>query len=186
MKLIFPNSQRINRGGYVIKELVNACRENEVTDLVLLHEHRGRPDGMAICHFPYGPTTYFTLHNVVLRHDIEEKQPISEAYPQLIFDQFETKLGQRIQQILKHLFPVPKPTSQRVMTFANQHDYISFRHHVFQKDPDRPKFSELKEMGPRFEAKPYEIKLGTLDMKEAETEWVYRPYHRNAKTRKLL
>jgi U3 small nucleolar ribonucleoprotein protein IMP4 len=43
MRLVFPNSQRINRGGHVMKELVDACRANEVTDLIVLHEHRGQP-----------------------------------------------------------------------------------------------------------------------------------------------
>lgn len=43
MRLVFPNSQRINRGGHVIKDIVEACRANEVTDLVILHEHRGQP-----------------------------------------------------------------------------------------------------------------------------------------------
>lgn len=40
---MFPNSQRINRGGHVIKDIVDACRNNEVTDLIILHEHRGQP-----------------------------------------------------------------------------------------------------------------------------------------------
>jgi hypothetical protein len=31
---------------------------------------------------------------------------ISEAYPHLIFDQFSSKLGQRVSNILKYLFPV--------------------------------------------------------------------------------
>lgn len=48
MRLVFPNSQRINRGNYVMKDIVEACRANEVTDLVLLHEHRGQP-GMPLC-----------------------------------------------------------------------------------------------------------------------------------------
>ena len=43
MKLLFPNAQRLNRGNYVIKDLVNACRSNDVTDLIMLHEHRGEP-----------------------------------------------------------------------------------------------------------------------------------------------
>lgn len=43
MRLVFPNSQRINRGGHVMKEIVDACRANEVTDLIVLHEHRGQP-----------------------------------------------------------------------------------------------------------------------------------------------
>ena len=43
MKLIFPNSQRINRGNYEVKQIVEACRANDVTDLIILHEHRGVP-----------------------------------------------------------------------------------------------------------------------------------------------
>ena len=43
VKLIFPNSQRINRGNYQVKQLVDACRTNECTDLIILHETRGTP-----------------------------------------------------------------------------------------------------------------------------------------------
>jgi U3 small nucleolar ribonucleoprotein protein IMP4 len=50
MKLIFPNSQRINRGNYQIKQLVDACRTNECTDLVILHETRGQPGKIYFLH----------------------------------------------------------------------------------------------------------------------------------------
>lgn len=43
MRLVFPNSHRVNRGNYVVKELAEACRSNEITDLIVLHEHRGTP-----------------------------------------------------------------------------------------------------------------------------------------------
>jgi hypothetical protein len=36
MRLVFPNAQRINRGGYIMSEICNACRANDVTDLVIL------------------------------------------------------------------------------------------------------------------------------------------------------
>ncbi|KAI9224897.1 anticodon-binding protein [Blastocladiella britannica] len=184
MKLIFPNSQRMNRGGYVVKDIVDACKANDVTDLIVLHEHRGQPDGMLVCHFPYGPTAYFTLHNVVLRHDIADKGTVSEAYPHLIFDNFSSKLGERCMSILKYLFPVPKEESKRVISFVNQDDYISFRHHVYF--PTSHKSVEIAEVGPRFEARLYEIKAGTVDMKEADVEWALRPYHRTARKREML
>lgn len=99
-----------------MKDIVEACRSNEVTDLIILHEHRGQPgtpviifiqatssadivwwsDGMVVCHFPYGPTAYFSLHNVVLRHDIKDQGTVSEAFPHLIFNSFNSKLGQRV------------------------------------------------------------------------------------------
>ena len=45
MKLVFPNSQRINRGGMILNELVQTCRSHDFTDIVVLHEHRGEPGG---------------------------------------------------------------------------------------------------------------------------------------------
>ena len=45
---MFPNSQRINRGGMVLNELVETCRSHDFTDVVILHEHRGEP-GEHVC-----------------------------------------------------------------------------------------------------------------------------------------
>lgn len=58
----------------------------------------------------------------VTRHDIGDKAKVgtvSEAYPHLIFQGFTSKLGQRVSNILKYLFPSPKDDSKRVITFAN-------------------------------------------------------------------
>ncbi|KAF8639962.1 hypothetical protein AX17_001212 [Amanita inopinata Kibby_2008] len=186
MRLVFPNSHRINRGNYVVKELAEACRANDVTDLIVLHEHRGVPDAMIVSHFPHGPTVYFTLNNIQLRHDIGtyKDSTVSEQYPHLIFENFSSKLGERIRDVLKYLFPVPKEDSKRVMTFANENDFISFRHHVFVKTP--PRDVQLAEVGPRFEMKPYEIRLGTIEQTSADREWVLAHYSRTAKKRSLL
>ena len=40
LKLVFPNSQRLNRGGLVVKDLVESARAHEYTDIVVVHEHR--------------------------------------------------------------------------------------------------------------------------------------------------
>ena len=87
-------------------------------------------DAMIVSHFPHGPTVYFSLHNVQLRHDIESYQnsTVSEQYPHLIFDNFSSRLGVRLRDVLKYLFPVPKEDSKRVMTFSNKDDFISFRY----------------------------------------------------------
>lgn len=50
---------------------------------------------------------------------------------------------------LKHLFPVPKEDSKRVVNFINTEDFISFRQHTFKCDESGD--LELNEMGPRFE-----------------------------------
>ena len=139
---------------------------------------------MTICHLPYGPTAHFQLLNTVMRHDIPNIGTMSEAYPHLIFHNFKTKLGRRVTNILKYLFPVPKEDSKRIITYANEEDFISFRHHTFTKKDGE---IELSEVGPRFEMKLYDIKLGTLEIEKAcETEWVLRPFMNTAKKRKFL
>lgn len=183
LRLVFPNSQRINRGNFVLKDIVQAAKNNDCSDVIIVHEHRGVPDGLIVCHLPFGPTAYFSLANVVLRHDIPDIGPASEAFPHLIFDNFSAKLGLRLKNILKHLFPVPKEDSKRVITFSNDKDYVSFRHHVYKKIG---KQVELQEVGPRFEMKLYEIRLGTVDIDEADKEWVYRPFLNTAKKRQFI
>jgi len=187
VKLVLPNAQRVNRGGMVLPEIVATCRSHDFTDVVVLHEHRGEPDGLVISHLPFGPTAYFGLFNTVLRHDIGQKKEvgtISEAYPHLILDNLSSGLGKRVGSILQHLFPTPKEDARRVITFANREDHIAFRHHTYAQ-PRGPASTELTECGPRFDMKLYQIKLGTLDQAHAENEWVLRAYTRNAKRGKL-
>jgi U3 small nucleolar ribonucleoprotein protein IMP4 len=151
--------------------LAEACRANDVTDLIILHEHRGVPDAVIVSHFPHGPTVFFTLSNVALRHDVATygESTVSEQYPHLIFEGFSSRLGGRVMDVLRYLFPVPKEDAKRVMTFANQNDFISFRyvwnaafefeltmqiissHHVFVKSSHKE--VQLAEVGPRFEMK---------------------------------
>lgn len=110
--------------------------------------------GLIVSHLPFGPTAYFTLCNVLMRHDIPDLGTVSEAKPHLIIHGFSSRLGKRVSlgswtraggrqcqaghspifcpltqvsDILRYLFPVPKEDSHRVITFANQNDYISFR-----------------------------------------------------------
>ncbi|CAM9537767.1 unnamed protein product [Phaeothamnion confervicola] len=185
LKLVFPNAQRVNRGSHQVKELVSACRASDFTDVVIVQETRGEPDGLIVCHLPLGPTVFFGLSNCVLRHDIKDSGTVSEAAPRVIADGFGTPLGRRLADVLRHLFPVPRPDSKRVMTFANERDTVSFRHHVFEKGPGKNNVV-LKEVGPRFEMTPYRLRLGTIDQPEAEDEWVLRPYMNSAKRRRHL
>ncbi|RVW28087.1 U3 small nucleolar ribonucleoprotein IMP4 [Vitis vinifera] len=187
LKFVFPNAQRMNRGGQVISEIIETCRAHDFTDVVLVHEHRGVPDGIIISHLPFGPTAYFGLLNVLQDMTLRTRKPLENVrgLPTLILNNFSTKLGERTANILKHLFPVPKPDTKRIITFANQSDYVSFRHHVYEKRGG-PKSIELKEVGPRFELRLYQIKLGTMDQSEAQIEWVIRPYMNTTKKRKFL
>ncbi|ODV92303.1 hypothetical protein CANCADRAFT_84555 [Tortispora caseinolytica NRRL Y-17796] len=184
IRLMLPTGIRLNRGSTVLTGLAGACRSSGTTDLVLLHEHRGVPTAITISHFPHGPTASFSLHNVVLRHDIGDTGTVSEVYPHLIFENFTTPLGKRVETILKHIFPPGvKRDSSRVITFANRNDFISVRHHVYVRTKEGV---ELAEVGPRFEMKLYEIKLGTIDNTDADKEWALRSYVRTANKKDYL
>ena len=184
LRLIFPNAQRMNRGKYELKQIMHACRSNGVTDLIIVHEHRGVPDNLVISHLPYGPTAFFNISGVITRHNIPDIGPMSEQKPHLIFHNFQTDIGKRTVNILKHLFPVPKVDSKRVLTFANHDDFISFRHHTYKYVNSE---LELIEVGPRFQLKLYQVKLGTLDdIQAANTEWILRPYMNTAAKRRFL
>jgi hypothetical protein len=88
IRLLMPTAIRLNRGNTILPELVRSCNSRGLSDVVLLHEHRGTPTAMTVSHLPHGPTVSFSLHNVVLRHDIPNslRGTVSESYPQLIFE----------------------------------------------------------------------------------------------------
>lgn len=94
-----------------------------------------------------------------------------------------SKIGKRLARILQALYPIPKPDCKRIITFANNNDFISFRHHMYTKEGNQ---IQLDEAGPRFELKPYEIRLGTLDQDDAEKEWVLRPYMNTSRKKATL
>ncbi|KAL2023779.1 hypothetical protein VTK56DRAFT_1046 [Thermocarpiscus australiensis] len=186
IRLLFPTAIRLNRGNLVLPELVRSAQSERLSDIVLLHEHRGTPTAITISHFPHGPTLMASLHNVVLRADIPRsiKGTVSESYPHLIFENFKTSLGLRVVKILKHLFPPRDPTASktagnRVITFVNQDDCIEVRHHVYVRTSYNS--VELSEVGPRFTMRPFSITMGTLENKDADVEWHLSQYTRTSR-----
>ncbi|KAK4104594.1 Brix-domain-containing protein [Parathielavia hyrcaniae] len=186
IRLLFPTGIRLNRGNLVLPELVRSAQSERLSDVVLLHEHRGTPTAITISHFPHGPTLMASLHNVVLRADIPRsiKGTVSESYPHLIFEDFSTPLGLRLVKILKHLWPprdatASKTAGNRVITFLNQDDCIEVRHHVYVRTSYNS--VELSEVGPRFTMRPFSITMGTLENKDADVEWHLTQYTRTSR-----
>jgi U3 small nucleolar ribonucleoprotein protein IMP4 len=186
IRLLFPTGIRLNRGNLVLPELVRSAQSERLSDVILLHEHRGTPTAITISHFPHGPTLMASLHNVVLRADIPRsiKGTVSESYPHLIFENFQSPLGRRIVKVLKHLFPprdatASKTAGNRVITFMNQDDCIEVRHHVYVRTSYDS--VELSEVGPRFTMRPFSITMGTLENKDADVEWHLSQYTRTSR-----
>lgn len=64
-----------------------------LTKIVFLF-YIGIPDGLVVSHMPLGPTVFFGLQDVVLRHDLPHKPPpMSTVAPHLVFDNFNSRLG---------------------------------------------------------------------------------------------
>ncbi|KAL2003142.1 hypothetical protein VTN02DRAFT_4924 [Thermoascus thermophilus] len=189
IRLLLPTSIRLNRGTLVLEDMVASANAAQLTDMVLLHEHRGTPTAITISHLPHGPTASFSLHNVVLRADIPNamRGTVSESYPHLIFEGFKTKLGKRVVQILKHLWPPREPgkMGNRVVTFMNREDSIEVRHHVFVKTGYKD--VELAEVGPRMTMRLFEIRGGTLEKNAGgDVEWALTQYTRTSRKKDYL
>ena len=85
---------------------------------------------------------------------------------------------------MNHLFPPePKEDSPRVITFANRGDFISVRQHVYVRTREGV---ELAEVGPRFEMRLFELRLGTVENRDADVEWQLRRFVRTANRKDYL
>ncbi|EMR65678.1 putative u3 small nucleolar ribonucleoprotein imp4 protein [Eutypa lata UCREL1] len=172
IRLLIPAKKtaiRLNRGNLVLPELTRSAQGAGLTDIILLHEHRGVPTALTLSHFPHGPTASFSLHNVVLRHDIPGsiRGTVSESYPHLIFDGFTTRLGERIVKILKHIFPPREPVTSKAKV-GNR--IVTFK----------------SEVGPRLSMKLFEIRNGTLENKDGDVEWHLNQYTRTSRKKDYL
>jgi U3 small nucleolar ribonucleoprotein protein IMP4 len=189
IRLLLPTSIRLNRGNLVLPNLIASAKSADLSDVILLHEHRGTPTALTISHLPHGPTASFSLHNVVLRGDSRGsvRGTVREAYPHLIFENFTTPLGSRVMKVLKHIFPPREPGSKigsRVVTFKNIEDSIEIRHHVFVRTGHQS--VELAEVGPRMTMRLFEIRSGTLENKDGDVEWHLNQFTRTGRKKDYL
>lgn len=48
IRLLLPTGIRLNRGNTILKNLVDSAMAQGLSDMILLHEHRGTPTAMTI------------------------------------------------------------------------------------------------------------------------------------------
>lgn len=80
--------------------------------------------------------------------------------PELILNNFDSKVGVRVGRLLASLFPQnPEFRGRRVVTFHNQRDFIFFRHHryIFKEGYEGV---DMQEIGPRFTLRVKKIYAG--------------------------
>jgi len=161
LKHLFSKSQILNRGLKFLPALIDICLIFNGTDILLLHENRGAPNGIVISHLPKGPTAFFSIKNVIF--SVRKKRiSFSSKAPNIIFDNLNSPVGKKLSLILRSLFSCPNQNSKRVITFSGNGNQILFRHHLFEKSFEKSFKLKLHELGPSFDMFPYKITLSHL------------------------
>jgi ribosome production factor 1 len=149
---MIPNSFYYKRGSFELKKICEYARNKKFTHLVVLSEKSKVCNGMLISHLGgekgEGPTVHMKITNVKLNEDIPNSGKASTHLPEIILNNFSTRLGHRIGRLLGSMFPHrPNFRGRRVITFHNQRDFIFIRHHRYIFD--NGKRCRLQEVGPR-------------------------------------
>ena len=126
-----------------------------------------------------GPTAAFRFSSPALPAAIAGHGARTAHAPEVVLNNFSTRLGRRFGRLLGSLFPhAPQFEGRQVVTFHNQRDFVFFRNHRYMFD-EKGERAALQELGPRFTLKPLWLLAGGFDPKEGEYEW-RRPSKANA------
>ncbi|XP_034939438.1 probable ribosome production factor 1 isoform X2 [Chelonus insularis] len=130
---IIPNSISLYRNRSGVKKMVKSATARGFTDIVIVNENQCQPNGMLVIHLPDGPTALFKLSNVKITPELKRShKEITSHRPEVILNNFTTRLGHTIGRMLGALFHYePEFKGRRAVTFHNQRDYIFFRHHRY-------------------------------------------------------
>ena len=198
VKSILPNSEVVKRKPeYDIRHLVKFSAEMEYTDLIIVNEDKKQPNAVTLIHLPDGPTAYFKLSSVIESRRIQGRGRPSAHNPEIILNNFSTRLGHSVARMFASLFPHgPQFEGRQVVTFHNQRDFIFIRRHryIFKEkqtvssssssanadegNKEAPTLEDkaraaLQEIGPRFTLKLQYLQRGAFPGdKEGEYEWI--------------
>jgi len=168
---VFPNVTFIKRKReYSMKEMAGYCTNRGYTDLIVINEDKKNVNGMTFIHLPEGPTFYFSISSLVNGKKIQGHGTATDHIPELVLNNFSTRLGQTVGRLFQSLFPQrPEFEGRNVVTLHNQRDFIFFRRHryVFRNEEK----VGLQELGPQFTLKLRRVQKGIKN----EIEWEHRP-----------
>ncbi|AAS52592.1 AEL093Cp [Eremothecium gossypii ATCC 10895] len=168
---VLPNVTFVKRKfGYKLKEIAEFCNNRNYTDLVVINEDKKEVTGLTFIHLPAGPSFYFKLSSYVEVEKIHGHGRPTSHIPELILNNFSTRLGKTVGRLFQSIFPQsPDIEGRQVITLHNQRDYIFFRRHryIFRNEEK----VGLQELGPQFTLKLRRLQRGIKE----ETEWEYKP-----------
>jgi len=185
---MLPNAFFYPRKTFHMKQICQWAVNKNFTHLFVLSEKQKVCNGIIISHLPAGPTAYFKVSNVIPTSEISNHGRVTAHQPELILNNFNTRLGHRVGRFLGGCYPHdPEFKGRQVVTFHNQRDFIFVRHHryVFEPGKDGKIKSRLQELGPRFTLKMRWLQEGSFDSKFGEYEWIHKRGEMDTSRRKF-
>ena len=199
---LIPNLFFYPRKEFTLKQISGFASNKNFTHLIVLGEKAKVCNGMIISHLPEGPTAQFKVTSIVDGKNISGHGRVTNHLPEIILNNFSTRLGHRVGRFLGSMFPHdPEFVGRRVVTFHNQRDFIFVRQHRYmfeedkrsvkkpemgvgsevdpeQSDPKRKKGmkvrAKMQEIGPQFCLKMRWLQGCAFDTKTGEYEWIHK------------
>lgn len=193
---LFPNSVYIRRSAhhrahkFSVKEISKFASNRNFTAVIIVNEDQKRVSGLDIVHLPQGPMFHFSVSNWIEGKKLPGHGTASEAYPELILNNFRSPLGILTAHLFKTLWPAqPDLAGRQVVTIHNQRDYCFVRRHRYvfreKRETEKPVVGAdgkemkgvegikagLQELGPRMTLKLRRVDKGIQRSSGQEWEW---------------
>lgn len=176
---MIPNAFFYPRKSFTVKQICQWASNKKFTHLFVISERLKKCNGLIVSVMPSGPTAFFKVSNVVNSGDIFNHGKVTAHQPEIILNNFNTRLGHRVGRFLGSFYPhEPEFVGRQVVTFHNQRDYIFVRFHRYifaeGKGQEKRTRAQLQELGPRFTLKMRWLQEGTFDTQFGEYEWIHK------------
>lgn len=178
---LFPNSEYRKRPSHMlVAEVVKGAVERKYTHLMIVNESGKVPNTLSMVKLPEGPTAIFQLTSIKLSKQIHNHGRATSHTPELILNNFITKLGHRVGRMFVSLFPhVPEFQGRQAVTFHNQRDFIFVRRHRYIFEHEQR--ARMQEIGPQFTLKLHKIYKAACHLQKADVEYEWKPHAINNK-----
>lgn len=151
---VFPTGEFVKRGSMDrVEDLIRDATAAGYSHIAIIGESQKEPTNLVLVALPEGPTFYFRLSSIKTSKNIINKGRSSEYSPELILNNFDTKIGRLVGQMFVSLFPVPEFKGRQAVTIHNQRDFLFVRRHRYIFDEKEKRGVRIQELGPQFTMK---------------------------------
>ncbi|KAE9399936.1 Brix-domain-containing protein [Gymnopus androsaceus JB14] len=159
---VFPGAEFIRRKkgkGFELGRIAGWAAGRGYKHMVVVNEDMKKPNAITLIHLPNGPTAYLKLTSIELTKQIYGHARATPHNPELVLNNFVTRLGHTVGRMFQTLFPpLPEFQGRQVVTLHNQRDFLFFRRHRYAfRSLEKV---ALQEIGPRFTLKLRSIRKG--------------------------